>query len=170
MTIFFDPYQALELSYGVSDAEIKTQYRKLVKKYHPDHNSNPKTQEKLNSIIKAYRLLSDPNQKKEFDRQREEKIFGQYRPKPETEAFFNGFKSFASKIANEYLDGISEENDEDVDPGIYDLCDVSIRSTRSNHKINISIPKEMLDHWREDRDYWIQQLLNLIDSELRSKI
>ena len=60
-------YSILGLGDGASGIEIKNQYRKLAKQYHPDRN-NESTQEKMSEINKAYEVLSDAVLKVEYDK------------------------------------------------------------------------------------------------------
>ncbi len=63
-----DPYQILGVSKTASDKEIKTAYRRLAKKYHPDVNQNdPKIAAKFQEITAAYDLLSDKEKRQQFD-------------------------------------------------------------------------------------------------------
>jgi len=62
-----DYYSILDLVDDASDVEIKNQYRKLAKQYHPDRN-NESTQEKMSEINKAYEVLSDEKLKFEYDK------------------------------------------------------------------------------------------------------
>ena len=62
-----DYYSVLGLTDNASGIEIKNQYRKLAKQYHPDRN-NESTQEKMSEINKAYEVLSDAVLKVEYDK------------------------------------------------------------------------------------------------------
>ena len=62
-----DYYSILGLTGDASGIEIKNQYRKLAKQYHPDRN-NEATQEKMSEINKAYEVLSDEKLKVEYDK------------------------------------------------------------------------------------------------------
>ena len=62
-----DYYSILGLTDNASGMEIKNQYRKLAKQYHPDKN-NESTQEKMSEINKAYEVLSDAVLKVEYDK------------------------------------------------------------------------------------------------------
>ena len=56
-----DPYKVLGISNGASQEEIKSAYRKMAKKYHPDlHPDDPKAAEKMNEINEAYDMLTHP--------------------------------------------------------------------------------------------------------------
>lgn len=64
-----DPYRTLGIARTASEKEIKTAYRNLAKEFHPDRNKdNPKAAEKFSQATKAYDLLSDKNQRAQFDR------------------------------------------------------------------------------------------------------
>lgn len=63
-----DYYKILEIDKNASEKEIKSAYRKLAKKYHPDLNQgDEKTQERFKEIGEAYEVLSDPEKKKTYD-------------------------------------------------------------------------------------------------------
>ena len=53
-----DPYAVLGLSPGASDDEVKSAYRRLAKKYHPDVNQNDKqAEQRMKEINEAYDLI-----------------------------------------------------------------------------------------------------------------
>ncbi|WP_309066884.1 DnaJ C-terminal domain-containing protein [Microbacterium sp.] len=63
-----DFYKTLGVSKDVSDAELKKTYRKLARKYHPDANPGDTAAEtKFKEISEAYSVLSDPEQRREYD-------------------------------------------------------------------------------------------------------
>jgi molecular chaperone DnaJ len=63
-----DFYAVLGVSKDVSDADLKKTYRKLARTYHPDSNQGDAAAEaKFKEISEAYSVLSDPEQRKEYD-------------------------------------------------------------------------------------------------------
>ena len=63
-----DYYEVLGIGKNATDAEIKSAYRKLAKKYHPDLNSGDKTaEEKFKEVNEANDVLSDPEKRKRYD-------------------------------------------------------------------------------------------------------
>lgn len=68
--IFKDYYKILGLETNkVTREEIKLAFREQAKKYHPDVNAkNTRTEEIFKDINEAYRVLSDSNSKRKYDR------------------------------------------------------------------------------------------------------
>ena len=65
---FVDYYKLLEVSKTASTKEIKSAYRKLARKYHPDLNPNDKdAKKKFQQINEANEVLSDPVKRKKYD-------------------------------------------------------------------------------------------------------
>jgi DnaJ-class molecular chaperone len=68
-----DPYQALGVSRAASQAEIKSAYRELAKKHHPDLNPGSKEAErKFKEVAAAYARIGDPESRAKFDRGEDE--------------------------------------------------------------------------------------------------
>jgi DnaJ-class molecular chaperone len=64
-----DYYAVLGVSKTATDKEIKTAYRRLARKHHPDVNPGDKKAEELfKEIGEAYGVLSDPDKRKKYDR------------------------------------------------------------------------------------------------------
>ncbi len=63
-----DYYDILGLSKSASDSEIKSSYRKLAMKYHPDRNpGDKKAEDKFKEISESYEILKDPQKKAAYD-------------------------------------------------------------------------------------------------------
>lgn len=64
-----DYYAILGVSKNADEKQIKSAYRRLARKYHPDVNPNDKTvAEKFKEISQAYNVLSDPEKRKMYDK------------------------------------------------------------------------------------------------------
>jgi molecular chaperone DnaJ len=64
-----DPYEVLGLSREAGADEIKSAYRRLARRYHPDVNpDDPSAEEKFKEVGEAYSVLSDPERRARFDR------------------------------------------------------------------------------------------------------
>lgn len=63
-------YEILNISPNSSKAEIKRQYRKLVRMYHPDINSSFEAEEIFKEINKAAEILLDDDKRKSYDKLR----------------------------------------------------------------------------------------------------
>lgn len=63
-----DLYEVLEVEQTASQEEIKSSYRRLAKKYHPDLNpDNREAEIRFKEISSAYEILGDANKRKEYD-------------------------------------------------------------------------------------------------------
>jgi DnaJ-class molecular chaperone len=64
-----DPYEVLGVPRGASAAAIKSAYRKLAKKHHPDNNKNdPKSAARFSELNSANEIIGDEVKRKQFDR------------------------------------------------------------------------------------------------------
>lgn len=62
-----DYYEVLGVSKNASEAEIKSAFRKLAKKYHPDVSKEPDAAEKFKEAQEAYAVLSDESKRRQYD-------------------------------------------------------------------------------------------------------
>src|ERR1700688_1059234 len=65
---FQDYYKTLGVDRKASEADIKSAYRKLARKYHPDVNpNNKKAEAQFKEDNEAYQVLSDPEKRRKYD-------------------------------------------------------------------------------------------------------
>lgn len=62
-----DYYDILGVGKQASKEEIKSAYKQLAKKYHPDINKDPAAEERLKEITQAYSVLSDDQKRQQYD-------------------------------------------------------------------------------------------------------
>jgi DnaJ-class molecular chaperone len=84
-----DPYDILGVSKGATEAEIKSAYRRMAKKLHPDANKHdPKAASRFAEINAAYEVVGDEQKRKAFDRG---EIDGEGKPR------FQGYEGFGQQ-------------------------------------------------------------------------
>lgn len=62
-----DYYEVLGVDKNASEADIKSAFRKLAKKYHPDVSKEPDAAEKFKEAQEAYAVLSDTDKRRQYD-------------------------------------------------------------------------------------------------------
>lgn len=79
-------YEILGIPEDASQAEIKSAFRKLAKKYHPDISKDPDAEEKFQKVQEAYNVLGDAEKREQYDR------YGSaYIDVPQVDNYYNGF-------------------------------------------------------------------------------
>ena len=68
---FQDYYKTLSVAPDADSKTIKTAYRKLARKYHPDVSEHHEAEEKFKQISEAYEVLKDPQKRAQYDELRE---------------------------------------------------------------------------------------------------
>lgn len=84
---FKDYYGVLGVEPGAGDAEIKTAYRRLARKYHPDVSKETGAEERFKAVNEAYEALRDPQKRAAYDQLRARG----YRPGDEVQPPPGGF-------------------------------------------------------------------------------
>jgi DnaJ-class molecular chaperone len=92
-----DPYEVLGVSKTAGEAEIKSAYRKLAKKHHPDANKHdPKAATRFAELNAAYEIVGDDEKRKAFDRG---EIDAEGKPR------FQGFEGFGAQPGGGFRGG-----------------------------------------------------------------
>lgn len=163
-----DYYETLGLKREATDAEIKSAYRKLARKYHPDVNKTKEAEEKFKDINEAYEVLGDKQKRQRYDSLGANWQGGaDYTPPPGFENFgfnFNqggtqsfdfggsgGFSDFFSSLFGDMMSGQASSRGANFRG--FDFGDMNTRQTRREQ------PKKS-----EDLD--ITKTLNITAQEL----
>lgn len=83
---FKDYYKILGVAEDASVDEVKTAYRKLARKYHPDVSKFAGAEEKFKELQEAHEVLKDPTKRAEYDQLKKLGAYGQdgsFRPPPD---------------------------------------------------------------------------------------
>ena len=96
-----DYYEVLGVDKSASADDIKSQYRKLALKFHPDRNKSSDAQEHFKEISEAYAVLSDSSKRDLYDKHGHEGVDGRY----STEDIFRGAGGNFNDIFNDLFGG-----------------------------------------------------------------
>ncbi|XP_010487680.1 PREDICTED: uncharacterized protein LOC104765628 [Camelina sativa] len=128
-----DHYSTLKVNRNATLQEIKSSYRKLARKYHPDMNKHPGAEDKFKEISAAYEVLSDEEKRSAYDRFGEAGLEGDFNGSQDTSsqgvdpfdlysAFFGGSDGFFGGMGESGGMGFDFINKRSLDLDIrYDL-------------------------------------------------
>lgn len=109
-----DPYKVLDVPRSASFPEIKSSYRELARKWHPDRNTDPGAETKFIEVTKAFELLSDPERRDEFDKFGTTEDSPNFKNKFDYSSFkrfdFDPFESLFASTANDGSPSNSRNN------------------------------------------------------------
>jgi DnaJ-class molecular chaperone len=119
-----DYYKILGVPPIATFDEIKRAYRQASKKYHPDLNPDLKlfSEEKMRELVEAYETISDPEKRKEYDRQphfqlrKGRKKASQLDPKSFTKGGFKKEPSMLERLFSPFLKKGTSPTGERIDP------------------------------------------------------
>lgn len=99
---FKDYYETLGVKPEANDAELKSAFRKLARKFHPDVSKEAGAEDKFKAVNEAYEALKDPEKRREYDalRARGYKPGDEFQPAPDFGGF-GGFRHGAEDAGNE---------------------------------------------------------------------
>ena len=97
-----DYYEVLGVDKNATDADIKSAFRKLAKKYHPDVSKEENAAEKFKEAQEAYAILSDPEKRKQYDQ------FGHNAFNNNGPGGFSGFEGFDFGNVSDIFDDLFE--------------------------------------------------------------
>ena len=114
---FKDYYKILDVDPGADKKAIKTAFRKLARKYHPDVSDQHDAEEKFKEVAEAYEVLKDSDKRAEYDEIRQYGSHGErFQPPPDWQSsqqsshrggtqFQGDFSDFFSSIFGATMDG-----------------------------------------------------------------
>lgn len=92
-----DYYEVLGLDKGATPSDVKSQYRKLALKFHPDRNKSAEAAEHFKEVSEAYAVLSDPKKRALYDSYGHQGVDSEY----STEDIFQGARGSFTDIFND---------------------------------------------------------------------
>ena len=136
-----DYYRDMDLATNATPDEIKGQYKRLAKEFHPDRNGSPYAEKRFHEISNAYTVLKDPPKRQEYDLQRQNYYGSSARKEARTSEseFFNSplwgaVRGFAGNMAQDFVQGLDEEIAEEyaeIDPFVERTAKLTARNNSS---------------------------------------
>jgi curved DNA-binding protein len=162
-----DFYRDMDLASNATQDEIRGQFRRLAKQFHPDKNNSPYAKQRFEEISQAYATLSDPQKRQVYDFERQVQYSGGFhqnqthhtqnqQSNSRQQGFEDFFKSplwgavkgFAGNMAQDFVQGLDDEIQgeyDDVDPFVERVAKITARNNASGSiSVTCSISKEDL--------------------------
>jgi curved DNA-binding protein len=119
---FIDYYKILGISKTATEKEIKTAYRKLARKYHPDLNPNNNESEKeFKEINEANEVLSDSGNRKKYDKYGKDWKQGQEFEKAKRQQQWSrsqrGYQSYSNEDHSDFFESMFGRSDSSYSQG-----------------------------------------------------
>ncbi len=95
-----DCYDVLGVGRDASEGQIKSAYRKLARKYHPDVNKSPDAADKFKEATEAYDVLSDSNKRKVYDQFGHAGLEASASGRPPGDAYAHGPGGFGFEVVD----------------------------------------------------------------------
>ena len=105
---FIDYYKVLGVEPTADDKTIKSTYRKLARKYHPDVNKEAGAEDKFKEVAEAYEVLKNADKRAEFDQLRQ---YAQQGGDWQSQAGQNGASGFSGGAGNFHFDSSGDMGD-----------------------------------------------------------
>lgn len=139
-----DYYEILGLSKEAGQDEIKTAYRKLAFKYHPDRNQDdPEAENKFKEAAEAYEVLGDAEKRQTYDRFGHEGMNGQgFSGFSNSEDIFGAFSDIFGEVFGFSSGGRGGANRPRPGTDLRYNLEVSFREAAKGAEVDITIPVE----------------------------
>ena len=140
-----DYYEVLGVPREASEKDIKSSYRKLAMKYHPDRSDAPDTEERFKEISEAYAVLSDSDKRRQYDQFGHAGINSQYSQEDlfrgvNFEDIFRGFGFGGDSIFDMFFGGGRRRGTSRGNDLRYDL-DMTLEQVASGLETTIEVPR-----------------------------
>lgn len=158
---FKDYYKILGVSEDADAKAIKTAYRKLARKYHPDVSKENTAEEHFKEVTEAYEVLKSPEKRAEYDELRRYGQGGQFRPPPGWQAGGGAGMGGGAEAQQTFYEGDFSEFFESIFGGRGGFQQHQGTMRRRGQDIETQLPVFLEDTLSEDQksiDYELPQI------------
>lgn len=139
-------YRDMDLPNFATRDEIKAQYKRLAREYHPDrYTGNPNT---FKRISEAYNVLSDMERKNSYDKELESTTKQNHNSSNTSSDVWGFFTKKAMNVAENYVRNVANEfieETEEYSPLVQETVDLSLKKTKTGTlSCSIKLSKDSL--------------------------